>query len=170
MKFGPQGSAWVSSQGSLRMTPEAVDSLNMSSKCPGLSSAQEAVEKEKLRHAAEFFQTVNQEKGASNGFDMAYDGCIRTADMQTLIGQINASQADVVIFDIEGWTDWELWQRNIARSANAMRRRRAGESLATLARRLVQDWFDGLTVPAAAVAPNTALTMWAGHAADNKGW
>ena len=69
---------------------------------------------------------------------MAYDGCIRTADMRSLIAQVNASQPDVVIFDIEGWSDWELWQTNIGSSANAMKRRRADESLATLARRVVQ--------------------------------
>lgn len=100
---------------------------------------------------------------------MGYDGCIRKASLRPLLHQIARSQPDVVIYDVEEWTDLELWTTHVELSKNALRQRQPNESGAALAQRMRQQWWDELLVPTKAKAPGTVSTFWGGHAADNKG-
>ena len=168
LKYGPQGSAWSELQDALSATTAAVASANLSSVCPGLTPDQESAEREKWMRAAQFYADLKA-RGGDTGFDMAYDGCIRTQSVNQTVLQVAHSRPDVVIYDVEGYTYWELWQENIQLSTNAMSRRRAGETLSQLALRMAQDWLDQLIDASLRASPSTASALWDGEAQDNKG-
>ena len=168
LRYGPAGGAWGSMQGHLSTAPAEVAKANMTAVCPGLAQRQVAAERKKWMQAAEFYATVKNATG-DDGFDMAYDGCLREQDINQTIVQVAATQPDVVIYDVEGFTHYELWQRSIRLSSNAMSRRQAGESLSALARRMTSDWLSTLIEPTRKVSPGTVSALWDGEAQDNKG-
>ena len=175
LMFGPQlPSPWSGMVGHLSATVATVDSANMSSLCPGLAAAQEVTERMKWRQAAAFRQAVladcnSPAVGCNDAYDMAYNGCLLEKSLNATAALLELSQPDVAIYDIEGWTHWELWQTNVARSRNAQSQRLHNESLAQLARRMSENWLHTLSDAAKRVSPKTALALWDSEAQDDKG-
>ena len=104
--YGPEGS--IFSPNSFAPDLSAAQSANMSSMCPGLDSSKAAAEQEKYVNAAKFHALADSNDPTTNaGYDVGYDGCLRHNEIAKWKETIAPWQADVLIYDVEGWTDME---------------------------------------------------------------